>query len=573
MGKEEEPIAPNFFCRPGRRKTQVGSDGQGSVEYVGSMKPVDEEPPHLAFLHSIVQHHTRAREVRNNLAQLERTTNAWNMPVPGGGGSGGGGGAGASSSGAPGAAGSSNNSSSSSSGGGGGQGNVAGATASRFDSRPSSSSGLAGTSSSFSSSSASSSSQAKQEGAAGSISSSSGGGSSITDTETTSSPTSSSPTMDQEEQSTVTKAKGQTSSETDGNEEEEEEEPPWFSQLASLPHLRSAGIPLNQPNSAPTKAGLQNHPPPAAPSPASLILASNQTSAQGGAAAAAAAAGSGKSNTVQSALARGKTQLSQPSTAGSSSNNSGGARTATGTTTASDLVTALEEEDLQPLQPPDNFAMVNSWLYRSSFPKKKHFGFLKTLGLKSVLTLILEEYPDQNTKFLDDEGITFFQFGIPGNKEPFVQIPDDKIAAALMAMLDRRNHPMLIHCNKGKHRTGCLIGCLRRLQRWSLTTIFDEYRRFSAPKSRSMDQEFIELFDTRRVWDEMKGGGREQVEMRRWLPRWAVLCADDWTDRCAGVQFAGGGDNVGEDGTVDGEPEGEGDADAGERRLVPVRGM
>lgn len=36
-------------------------------------------------------------------------------------------------------------------------------------------------------------------------------------------------------------------------------------------------------------------------------------------------------------------------------------------------------------------------------------------------TLILEEYPKQNTHFLDENGITFFQYGIPGNKEPFVQ--------------------------------------------------------------------------------------------------------------------------------------------------------
>ncbi|PWN22309.1 protein-tyrosine phosphatase, partial [Microstroma glucosiphilum] len=177
------------------------------------------------------------------------------------------------------------------------------------------------------------------------------------------------------------------------------------------------------------------------------------------------------------------------------------------------------EEESQPLQPPDNFAMVNSWLYRSSFPKKKHFPFLKTLGLKSVLTLILEEYPEQNTQFLDEEGITFYQYGIPGNKEPFVQIPDDKIAAALSTMLDRRNHPMLIHCNKGKHRTGCLIGCLRKLQSWSLTTIFDEYRRFSYPKSRSMDQEFIELFDVGMVWSQLEEDG----EALEWLPRWTVL--------------------------------------------------
>ena len=57
------------------------------------------------------------------------------------------------------------------------------------------------------------------------------------------------------------------------------------------------------------------------------------------------------------------------------------------------------------------------------------------------------------------------------------------------------NHPLLIHCNKGKHRTGCLVGCFRRLCGWSLTAIFEEYRIFSAPKQRFVDQQFIELFE------------------------------------------------------------------------------
>ncbi|KAG0236423.1 hypothetical protein BGW42_003581 [Actinomortierella wolfii] len=166
------------------------------------------------------------------------------------------------------------------------------------------------------------------------------------------------------------------------------------------------------------------------------------------------------------------------------------------------------------LCPPDNFNMVSTWIYRSSFPKKKHFPFLKKLGLKSILTLILEDYPEQNMKFLRENNITLFQFGIAGNKEPFVQIPDDKICAALAVLLDRRNHPILIHCNKGKHRTGCLIGCLRKLQQWSHTSIFDEYRRFSHPKSRSMDQQFIELFDGREAW---------KVIDPNWLPDWKTL--------------------------------------------------
>ncbi|KAL9556925.1 hypothetical protein MBANPS3_001636 [Mucor bainieri] len=103
------------------------------------------------------------------------------------------------------------------------------------------------------------------------------------------------------------------------------------------------------------------------------------------------------------------------------------------------------------LIPPENFNMVCEHVYRSSFPKKKHYKFLEKLKLKSVLTLILEEYPEQNMKFLEEQNIQFLQFGIAGNKEPFVQIPEDKISAALAALLDKRNHPILIHCNKGKN--------------------------------------------------------------------------------------------------------------------------
>lgn len=46
-----------------------------------------------------------------------------------------------------------------------------------------------------------------------------------------------------------------------------------------------------------------------------------------------------------------------------------------------------------------------------------------------------------------------------------------------------------------QHRTGCLVGCLRKLQRWCLSSVFDEYQRFAAAKARVSDQRFMELFD------------------------------------------------------------------------------
>lgn len=147
------------------------------------------------------------------------------------------------------------------------------------------------------------------------------------------------------------------------------------------------------------------------------------------------------------------------------------------------------------LIPPENFAPVINNIYRSSFPHPNNFTFLRKLKLKSVLCLIPENYPDLYAEFFQEEGIHIFQLGMSGNKEPFVNISNELITEAVKIVLDPKNQPILIHCNRGKHRTGCLVGVLRRLQKWSLSIIFDEYRKFAAPKERPMDQQFIELYD------------------------------------------------------------------------------
>ncbi|KAJ0986499.1 hypothetical protein J5N97_004855 [Dioscorea zingiberensis] len=111
--------------------------------------------------------------------------------------------------------------------------------------------------------------------------------------------------------------------------------------------------------------------------------------------------------------------------------------------------------------PPLNFAVVDHGVYRSGFPDIANFSFLETLKLSSIICLCPEPYPEANAEFLRSHGIRLFQFGIEGYKEPFVNIPEDTIREALKVVLDVRNHPLLIHCKRGKHRTGCLVGCLK----------------------------------------------------------------------------------------------------------------
>lgn len=163
------------------------------------------------------------------------------------------------------------------------------------------------------------------------------------------------------------------------------------------------------------------------------------------------------------------------------------------------IVKELGDNDKEVI-PPENFSHVAGEIYRSSFPRTENFSFLeKRLKLRSILVLIPEEYPAENEEFLKTSGIKLFQVGMSGNKEPFVNIPSDLLTKALEIVLNPRNQPILIHCNRGKHRTGCLIGCIRKLQNWSLTMIFDEYRRFAFPKARALDQQFIEMYNDKEI--------------------------------------------------------------------------
>ncbi len=166
------------------------------------------------------------------------------------------------------------------------------------------------------------------------------------------------------------------------------------------------------------------------------------------------------------------------------------------------------------LIPPSLFAFVHPGLYRSGFPRPVNFNFLRSLKLRSVVYLGLEDYPTEQLEFLNREGIELHKFPVKGNCEPFISTDSEQITRALEVILDTRNHPLLIHCNKGKHRTGCLVGLIRRLERISLTSIFSEYQIFLGNSSNSMnnrilDHLFIEMFDLSKIKIQSK-----------WKPKW-----------------------------------------------------
>ncbi|KAF5218705.1 hypothetical protein ECC02_008341 [Trypanosoma cruzi] len=148
----------------------------------------------------------------------------------------------------------------------------------------------------------------------------------------------------------------------------------------------------------------------------------------------------------------------------------------------------------EPLVPSINFAMVCPGVYRSGYPTRKNFRFLRALRLRTILYLCPEEYAESNVKFCEENDIRILRFATEGNKEPFMDISEPLMHRILSALVDTRTHPILIHCNKGKHRTGAVVACLRLLQGWSLVSIFQEYRCFAGDKARMGDQQYVELY-------------------------------------------------------------------------------
>ncbi|KAL2131902.1 hypothetical protein VTI74DRAFT_4458 [Chaetomium olivicolor] len=162
--------------------------------------------------------------------------------------------------------------------------------------------------------------------------------------------------------------------------------------------------------------------------------------------------------------------------------------------TAQDLAYSPRElEKGLPVEPrPVNFGVVVPGVYRSSFPQSDDYAFIKELKLKTIVTLVQKDFPQGYEAFLKKNGIRHVVFDMKGTKKE--DIPLTTMKSILRLVLDRRNHPLLIHCNHGKHRTGCVIGVIRKMSGWDLDNIIGEYKTFADPKARECDINYITGF-------------------------------------------------------------------------------
>mmetsp|Transcript_15533 Transcript_15533/g.16829 ORF Transcript_15533/g.16829 Transcript_15533/m.16829 type:complete len:224 (-) Transcript_15533:2951-3622(-) len=186
--------------------------------------------------------------------------------------------------------------------------------------------------------------------------------------------------------------------------------------------------------------------------------------------------------------------------------------------------------------PPLNFTMIEDNLYRSALPSPINYPFIKTLKLKTILVLSQNTVDDNFLSFCKENEVNLIPLrassntssssaipasnnitpSITGNPTSTVQpqaqtsssgatslpdsesISEETVTAALRIIADARNYPLLLTCRSGRSQSGVVVGCLRKLLRWSLISVFEEYRRFSNQHLRLtlLHEAFIEQYDT-----------------------------------------------------------------------------
>ena len=148
-----------------------------------------------------------------------------------------------------------------------------------------------------------------------------------------------------------------------------------------------------------------------------------------------------------------------------------------------------------------NFGAIDTdkRIYRSSFPHSCNVEHLKSLQLKTVVTLVSTAFEPDVEHWLAASNVQNFRIIIPAHKSSDDRIPMQEIVQVMNLMTDDTKRPLLIHCNKGKHRTGCMTACFRKLHGMNDVHAITEYHEYARPKARAYDVAFISRTNTEEI--------------------------------------------------------------------------
>ncbi|KAF2166856.1 hypothetical protein M409DRAFT_54633 [Zasmidium cellare ATCC 36951] len=175
---------------------------------------------------------------------------------------------------------------------------------------------------------------------------------------------------------------------------------------------------------------------------------------------------------------------------------------------------------LTPLVPPVNYGAVEKrTIFRSGFPQDRNVEFLERLRLNGTISLVEEEMKPEVAKFIDVYSINHVCVPIKANKDGEVRTTLNSLCEAILYLMNPINHPVYVHCNRGKHRTGCVIACLRKCQMWPIDEILAEYDTYAGEKARPEDKNLIRAFNPVDVY--------KYAENEKMLESWPAIMRKD----------------------------------------------
>ncbi|KAF8423646.1 tyrosine phosphatase family-domain-containing protein [Tirmania nivea] len=135
------------------------------------------------------------------------------------------------------------------------------------------------------------------------------------------------------------------------------------------------------------------------------------------------------------------------------------------------------------LIPPLRFAIVETNVYRGSYPRPLNFAFLESLRLKTILSLTPAPLIEPVAEWCKQQGIKMIHHTPDKSGKKSIPLSHQDVKFAIEAcgsiILDSKNSPVYIHCLNGSEATGLVMACLRKLQFWAASCIFSELQRFS----------------------------------------------------------------------------------------------
>jgi tyrosine-protein phosphatase SIW14 len=122
-----------------------------------------------------------------------------------------------------------------------------------------------------------------------------------------------------------------------------------------------------------------------------------------------------------------------------------------------------------------NFGKVNEMLYRGAQPDDAAIVHLKSLGIKTIISLrTTKEAATNEAAQAIASGITYTNIPLAG-----LGRPTDSDVLKILSLIEESPGPVFVHCEHGCDRTGTIIACYRlQHDHWTGEAALEEANRY-----------------------------------------------------------------------------------------------